>query len=163
MYVQRLSDAQAQSVIRLLLYHGQMRAGDVVDTLKRDPNMSGAPSDASDKELEQRAAALRELLARMLLDSLVRPSTPVQHVSLQDRTLALESMLQQAQKGVPTAKSLREIKAKVAAQDGMDDLRLGLKRKVSTLSGTEKRSKRHAHSDVSAARTDVEIDVCIMI
>ena len=112
----------------------------------------------------------------MLLDSLVRPSTPVQHVSLQDRTLALESMLQQAQKGVPTAKSLREIKAKVAAmideedrrewegaQDGMDDLRLGLKRKVSTLSGTEKRSKRHAHSDVSAARTDVEIDVCIMI
>ena len=176
MYVQRHSDAQAQSVIRLLLYHGQMRAGDVVDTLKRDPNMSGAPSDASDKELEQRAAALRELLARMLLDSLVRPSTPVQHVSLQDRTLALESMLQQAQKGVPTAKSLREIKAKVAAmideedrrewegaQDGMDDLRLGLKRKVSTLSGTEKRSKRHAHSDVSAARTDVEIDVCIMI
>ena len=92
MYVQRLSDAQAQSVIRLLLYHGQMRAGDVVDTLKRDPNMSGAPSDASDKELEQRAAALRELLARMLLDSLVRPSTPVQHVSLQDRTLALESI-----------------------------------------------------------------------
>lgn len=149
-----------------------MRAGDVVEALKRDPTMSGMPSNAPDNELEQRAASLRELLARMLLDSLVRPSTPVQHVSLQDRALALESILQRSQKGVPTAKSLREIKAKVAAmideedrrewegaQDGTDELRLGLKRKVNALSGTDKRSKRHVHSDVSTARTDVEIDV----
>lgn len=167
-----MSDWQAQGVIRLLLYHGQMRAGDLVDALKWDPTMSGTPSEAPDRELEQRAASLRDLLARMLLDSLVRPSTPVQHVSLQDRALALEGMLQRAQKGVPTAKSLREIKAKVAAMmdeedrreweganDGTDDLRLGLKRKVTALSGPDKRSKRHANSDVSTSRADVEIDV----
>lgn len=149
-----------------------MRAGDLVEALVRDPMMNGELSQLSDKELENRAASLRELLARMLSESLVRPSTPVQHVSLQDRALAWESVLQRAQKGVPTAKSLREIKAKVAAmideedrrewegtQDGTDDLRLGLKRKTYTLAGLEKRSKRHSRADVSSARSDVEIDV----
>ncbi|WFD22726.1 RNA polymerase III subunit C82 [Malassezia equina] len=148
----------------------------LVDALKRDPTMSGTSSEAPDRELQQRAASLRDLLARMLLDSLVRPSTPVQHVSLQDRALALESMLQRAQKGVPTAKSLREIKAKVAAMideedrreweganDGTDDLRLGLKRKVTASAGPDKRSKRHANSDVSTSRADVEIDLDVWL
>jgi len=167
---------QAQDIVRLLLYHGQMRAGDVIDTLACT---SGTPSHAfGDLSTSQhagldaqRAVEIRALLVRMLQESLVRPSTPIQHVSPQDRQLALELMLRKSQKGIPTTKSLREIKGKVAsiineedrrdwegATDNADDLRLGLIHKPTSDPSRDKRAKRRSNTDVSAARDTVDID-----
>ena len=170
---------QAQAIVRLLLYHGQMRASDVENLLAHVPEHAlndvkygVEPQEAFDAN---QAARIRRLLVQMLQSSLVRPSTPVQHVSRQDRQLAYENMLRNSHKGIPTAKLLREVKVKAAAMideedrrewEGVDDdtgeLRLGLKRKSSiTEPQREKRHKRQGYTDVSAARAEadgVEID-----
>ena len=104
---------QAQDIVRLLLYHGQMRAGDVIDTLAcTSSTPSHALGDLSTSQHAgldaQRAVEIRALLVRMLQESLVRPSTPIQHVSPQDRQLAIDLMLRKSQKGIPTTTSLRD-------------------------------------------------------
>lgn len=172
----RCTNMQAQAVIRLLLYHGQMRAADLIDALVNEtPRGAEDTDDYTKKKRALRTSTLSELLARMLQSSLVRPSTAVQHVSPQDRRIALEESLLRSQKGIPTAKSLRELKAKVASildeedrrdwegvEHGEDGLRLGLKRKEAKDGSREKRARRSTHADVSAGRMDVIIDVRIL-
>ncbi|KAL4402729.1 RNA polymerase III subunit C82 [Malassezia pachydermatis] len=169
---QKWGGDDAQAVIRLLLYHGQMRAADLIDALVNEtPRGAEDTDDYTKKKRALRTATLSELLARMLQSSLVRPSTAVQHVSPQDRRIALEESLLRSQKGIPTAKSLRELKAKVASildeedrrdwegvEHGEDGLRLGLKRKEAKDGSREKRARRSTHADVSAGRMDVIID-----
>ena len=72
----------AQDVVRVLLYHGQMRVADILSALTH--------SDETQVPDANRIARLRVLLVSMLQDSVVRPSTPIQHVSPLDRQLTLE-------------------------------------------------------------------------
>ena len=154
----------AQDVVRVLLYHGQMRVADILSALTH--------SDETQVPDANRIARLRVLLVSMLQDSVVRPSTPIQHVSPLDRQLTLELSLRKTQRGVPTAKSLREIKAKVesiineedyrdwegSSIGDTDGLRLGLVRKASSDQNRDKRQKRRSNTDVSESRDDIDID-----
>lgn len=154
----------AQDVVRVLLYHGQMRVADILSALTH--------SDETQVPDANRIARLRVLLVSMLQDSVVRPSTPIQHVSPLDRQLTLELSLRKTQRGVPTAKSLREIKAKVesiineedyrdwegSSIGDTDGLRLGLVRKASSDQNRDKRQKRRSNTDVSMSRDDIDID-----
>lgn len=141
-------------------------------TVCNEMDYSFENSEEWSQDKQNRVAAVSGLVTEMLQSSLVRPSTAVQHVSLQDRQIALEDMLRKSQKGIPTAKSLRDIKVKVAAMIDEEDrregdrsdndpdaLRLGLKRKSLLDPSRDKRSRRSVHSDVSAARVEVDIDV----
>ena len=154
----------AQDVVRVLLYHGQMRVADILSALTH--------SDETQVPDANRIARLRVLLVSMLQESVVRPSTPIQHVSPLDRQLTLELSLRKTQRGVPTAKSLREIKAKVesiineedhrdwegSSIGDTDGLRLGLVRKASSDQNRDKRQKRRSNTDVSESRDDIDID-----
>ena len=154
----------AQDIVRVLLYHGQMRVADILSALTH--------SDETQVPDANRIARLRVLLVSMLQESVVRPSTPIQHVSPLDRQLTLELSLRKTQRGVPTAKSLREIKAKVesiineedhrdwegSSIGDTDGLRLGLVRKASSDQNRDKRQKRRSNTDVSESRDDIDID-----
>ena len=154
----------AQDIVRVLLYHGQMRVADILSALTH--------SDETQVPDANRIARLRLLLVSMLQESVVRPSTPIQHVSPLDRQLTLELSLRKTQRGVPTAKSLREIKAKVesiineedhrdwegSSIGDTDGLRLGLVRKASSDQNRDKRQKRRSNTDVSESRDDIDID-----
>lgn len=161
----------AENVVKLLLFHGQMRAGDIIDSLATvqgdvlDHVVLGSTEPVNNQE----ASRIAQSLVRMLQESFVRPSTAVQHVSRQDREIAYELMLRKSFKGIPTAKTLKEFKIKVAQMideedrrewetpnHSLDEPRLGLKRKTNATHPREKRSKKHAHSDVTADRADAE-------
>lgn len=160
----------AENAIRLLLYHGQMRAGDLIDILATTQGdvLENVVIDNSKSTNSQKTAQAAQMLVRMLQESFVRPSTVVQHVSRQDRYIAYEEQLRKSSKGIPTAKTLKEIKVKAAqmideedrreweTESAADEPRLGLKRKSSSAQGREKRAKKHAHTDVSANRGESE-------
>lgn len=157
---------EAEAAIRLLLYHGQMRAGDLMDELSE----SGGRANGIASGRESAAGRIGQLLVKMLQDSFVRPSTAVQHVSRQDRHITHENALRRSFKGVPTAKTLKEIKVRVAAVideedrkeweaqgNSLDEPRLGLKRKADAGAlARDKRAKKHGGSDVAAVRREAE-------
>ncbi|WFD06590.1 RNA polymerase III subunit C82 [Malassezia vespertilionis] len=157
---------EAAAVVRLLLYHGQIRVGAIMDALLGRPTNEplNLPSDLILQPLQKPKQAevhLRKLLVRMLGELLVNPSTPTQHISRLDRQLTHETTLRKSYKGIPTAKSLKEIKQRAAAMIDEEDQRdsksgtngslcVGLKRKAQANSARDKRNRRAADNDVAA-------------
>ena len=174
----------AENVVVLLMIHGQMRAGDIIDTLASTEGnfLDQIVLSSTEPASGQKAARIAQTLVHMLQESFVRPSTAVQHVSRQDREIAYETMLRKSYKGIPTAKVLKEFKVKVAQMideedrrewevpnNAVDEPRLGLKGKTQTPHHREKRAKKSARTDVSSDRMeddqswDIDRDVWLRV
>ncbi|WFD43158.1 RNA polymerase III subunit C82 [Malassezia psittaci] len=164
------NDSIAEQIIHALLLHGQVLAGDLLDRIatQQEEGVTDQISTGATKPVENyRAMKVSSTLVRLLQDSYIRPSTAMQHVSRRDRELAHEAALRRSFKGIPTAKTLKEFKLKVAhlideedsreseaPDQATNDVRLGLKRKATTNPPQAKRSRKEYHVDGSAEPQD---------
>lgn len=125
---------QGREIIQLVLEHGKLQAGDIMDRLAPDDDESECNHEArvdacqllTDTLLPRLAErhSVSLLLRKLLWQAYLRPSTLAQHRNPRDKEIAYSLIEQKMTKSVLTPKQMQAIRERVAeriAKEAMED------------------------------------------